>query len=80
MLSISDLPTEVLLKIIDETCPKGIVQLARCSKRLFEVAEDHLKQHIEDTQTWNFNWPCDDFGYGYGADAGASGPTSLFAM
>ena len=45
MPSFTELPTEILLKIIADCCPNGIEELALCSQSLYKISEGHLKQH-----------------------------------
>lgn len=66
MSTLLALPTEVLLKIIDETCPDGIEELVSCCKVLCTVAKEIFKQHVADKQKYSrktLYWPCRHFPY-----------------
>lgn len=66
MSTLLALPTEVLLKIIDETCPDGIEGLVSCCKALRTVAKGISKQHVADKQKYSrktLYWPGQHFPY-----------------
>ena len=65
MHSLSDFPTEILLKIIPYNSPDGIEELVLCSKRMYEIAKmGPLKQHYFEKRMRDFVWPADDKGQG----------------
>ena len=45
MVNLLDLPKELLLEIIVETLPDGIVALAQCSSCSYFLSSDALKKH-----------------------------------
>ena len=54
------LPNEILLRIIDESCPDGIESLALCCKRIHVLAEKTIERHIVNRKQFSrrrLEWP-----------------------
>ena len=64
MYSLSNFPTEILLKIIPDICPDGIEQLVLSSKRLYDVAKSQLMQHRLEKRMREFVWPVNNLDQG----------------
>ncbi|KAK4691788.1 hypothetical protein P7C71_g5288, partial [Lecanoromycetidae sp. Uapishka_2] len=72
MTQLLDLPDELLLEIIKQTCPEGIENLVSCCKKLYNTSDRILEKHRTNKRKYSrLAWPPadlwqpDDEGWGF---------------